>query len=39
VKKGEPSLLAAVNGAVDELRRSGELARMSDKWHLPYLLP
>jgi len=39
VKKGEPSLLAAVNGAIDELHRSGALARLTAKWHLPYLLP
>ena len=39
VKKGEPTLLAAVNGAIDELRRSGALARLSARWHLPYLLP
>jgi putative glutamine transport system substrate-binding protein len=39
VKKGEPSLLAAVNTSIDELRRSGALARLTTKWHLPYLLP
>ena len=39
VKRGEPSLLAAVNATIDELRRSGELARLTGKWHLPYLLP
>jgi len=39
VKKGEPELLRAVNETIDELRRSGELKRMTEKWHLPYLLP
>jgi len=39
VKKGEPALLAAVNAEIDELRRSGELKRLTGKWHLPYLLP
>ena len=39
VKKGEPALLRAVNELVDELVRSGELKRMTSKWHLPYLLP
>jgi len=39
VKKGEPALLAAVDAAIDELRRSGALARLTVKWHLPYLLP
>jgi aspartate/glutamate/glutamine transport system substrate-binding protein len=39
VKKGEPALLAAVNATIDALRASGELGRMTAKWHLPYLLP
>lgn len=39
VKKGEPALLRAVNDAIDELRRSGELKRLIAAWHLPYLLP
>ncbi len=39
VKKGEPALLRAVNETIDELLRSGELKRMTLKWHLPYLLP
>ena len=39
VKKGEPALLRAVNDTIDELRQSGELKRMTEKWHLPYLLP
>ena len=39
VKKGEPTLLAAVNAAIDDLRRSGALQRLTDRWHLPYLLP
>jgi putative glutamine transport system substrate-binding protein len=39
VKKGEPELLDAVNRAIDALKRSGELERMTLKWHLPYLLP
>ena len=39
VKKGEPGLLRVVDEAIDELRRSGELKRLTGKWHLPYLLP
>ncbi|HEY1584441.1 MAG TPA: transporter substrate-binding domain-containing protein [Polyangia bacterium] len=39
VKKGEPELLRVVDEAIDELRRSGELKRLTGKWHLPYLLP
>ncbi|MGZ3406827.1 MAG: ABC transporter substrate-binding protein [Polyangia bacterium] len=39
VKKGEPALLRVVNETIDELRRSGALKRMTEKWHLPYLLP
>ena len=39
VKKGEPALMALVNATIDELRRSGQLARLAAKWHLPYLLP
>jgi aspartate/glutamate/glutamine transport system substrate-binding protein len=39
VKKGETELLDAVNRTIDELKRSGELKRMTLKWHLPYLLP
>jgi putative glutamine transport system substrate-binding protein len=39
VKKGEPALLRVVDEAIDELRRSGALERMTEKWHLPYLLP
>jgi ABC-type amino acid transport substrate-binding protein len=32
-------LLRAVNDTIDELKRTGELRRMTQKWHLPYLLP
>lgn len=39
VKKGEHALLEAVNATIDALSRSGELERMTLKWHLPYLLP
>lgn len=39
VKKGEAALLRAVNEAIDGLRASGELERMTARWHLPYLLP
>jgi putative glutamine transport system substrate-binding protein len=39
VKKGEAALLKLVNDAIDELKRSGDLERMTLKWHLPYLLP
>ncbi len=39
VKRGEPELLAVVNQVIDDLKRSGELKRMTEKWHLPYLLP
>jgi aspartate/glutamate/glutamine transport system substrate-binding protein len=39
VKKGEPELLKIVNDTIDELKRTGELKRLTDKWHLPYLLP
>ena len=38
VKKGDADLLAAVNQAIDELRKSGQLKRMTEKWRLPYLL-
>ena len=38
VKKGEPALLRAVDETIDELRRSGALAAMTARWHLPYLL-
>ena len=39
VKKGEPALLHAVDAAIDELHRSGALAAMTTRWHLPYQLP
>jgi putative glutamine transport system substrate-binding protein len=39
VKKGEPELLRAVNETIDGLRQSGDLKRLTAKWHLPYLLP
>lgn len=32
VRKGEPQLLAAVNAAIDELKRSGELGRIYQRW-------
>ena len=35
VRKGDRELLALVNAAIDELARSGELARMTERWHLP----
>ncbi|HZS35221.1 MAG TPA: transporter substrate-binding domain-containing protein, partial [Polyangia bacterium] len=38
VKKGDAELLGLVNQTIDELARSGELKRMTEKWHLPYLL-
>jgi aspartate/glutamate/glutamine transport system substrate-binding protein len=38
VKKGDADLLAAVNQVIDELRTSGQLKRMTEKWRLPYLL-
>lgn len=39
VKKGNADLLRVVNETIDGLKRSGELKRMAEKWHLPYLLP
>jgi putative glutamine transport system substrate-binding protein len=39
VRKGDASLLRVVNETIDELKRSGTLRRMTDKWRLPYLLP
>jgi len=38
VKKGDDDLLGVVNEVIDELRKSGELRRMIEKWRLPYLL-
>jgi putative glutamine transport system substrate-binding protein len=38
VRKGDADLLRAVNQTIDELVRSGELRRMTEKWHLPYRL-
>ena len=38
VKKGEPALLRAVDDEIDELRRSGALAALTARWHLPYRL-
>lgn len=38
VKKGDADLLRLVNQTIDDLARSGELKRMTEKWHLPYLL-
>jgi putative glutamine transport system substrate-binding protein len=34
VKRGNDDLLGAVNDTLDELRRSGELARLTAKWQL-----
>jgi aspartate/glutamate/glutamine transport system substrate-binding protein len=39
VRKGDGDLLSLVNQILDELKKSGELKRMTEKWHLPYLLP
>lgn len=39
VRKGNVELLGLVNATIDELERTGELRRMTQKWHLPYLLP
>ena len=38
IKKGDSDLLRVVNETIDDLRRTGELKRMTEKWHLPYLL-
>jgi putative glutamine transport system substrate-binding protein len=38
VKKGEASLLRAVDETIDSLKKSGELKRMTEKHQLPYLL-
>jgi putative glutamine transport system substrate-binding protein len=39
VRRGERELLKLVNETIDELKRTGELKRLTEKWHLPYLLP
>jgi aspartate/glutamate/glutamine transport system substrate-binding protein len=39
VRKGDADLLKLVNETIDDLKRSGELKRLTEKWHLPYLLP
>lgn len=39
VRKGDTDVLRLVNDTIDDLKRSGELKRMTEKWHLPYLLP
>jgi putative glutamine transport system substrate-binding protein len=39
VRKGDADLLRLVNETIDDLKRTGELKRMTEKWHLPYLLP
>jgi ABC-type amino acid transport substrate-binding protein len=39
VKKGDADLLRVVNETIDGLKKTGALKRMTDKWHLPYLLP
>jgi hypothetical protein len=33
-----PAMVARVNGAVDEIRRSGELRRIADTYALPILI-
>jgi ABC-type amino acid transport substrate-binding protein len=38
VKKGDDDLLSVVNQVIDELRKSGELRKMIERWRLPYLL-
>lgn len=32
IRKGNPKLLAALNNAIDALRKNGELKKISDKW-------
>lgn len=39
MRKGETDLAAAINGALDELSRSGELAAVFDRWHMSDLIP
>lgn len=39
VRKGDSDLLGIVNQTIDDLKRTGELKRLTQKWHLPYLLP
>jgi ABC-type amino acid transport substrate-binding protein len=39
VRKGDADLLRVVNETIDELARTGELKRMTEKWRLPFLLP
>jgi putative glutamine transport system substrate-binding protein len=39
VRKGDADVLKLVNETIDDLKRTGELKRMTEKWHLPYLLP
>jgi aspartate/glutamate/glutamine transport system substrate-binding protein len=39
VRKGDDDLLKLVNETIDDLKRTGELKRLTEKWHLPYLLP
>ena len=39
VRKGDADVLQLVNETIDDLKKSGELKRMTEKWHLPYLLP
>jgi len=34
VRKQDPELLAAINGALDGMRADGELRRILEKWHL-----
>lgn len=38
VRRGDADLLELVNGVIDRLHRSGELARRAARWQLPYLL-
>ena len=39
VRKGDADLLQIVNETIDNLKKTGELKRMTEKWQLPYLLP
>jgi putative glutamine transport system substrate-binding protein len=39
VKKGDTDLLKVVNATIDDLRKTGDLKQLTDKWQLPYLLP
>jgi len=39
VRKGDKDVLQLVNDTIDDLKKTGQLKRMTEKWHLPYLLP